>query len=614
MCGIFAIISKKNLVVDKLLKGLKNLEYRGYDSSGIAILKKNEIHIRKAIGKIINLENKIKNDSDFNSNVGIAHTRWATHGEANELNAHPHICSFNNFAVVHNGIIENYKELKTKLIAEGFTFKSQTDTEIIANLISYNFQKLNDLEKAFFQTINELTGSFGIAIIKKQENKILVAKKGSPLIIGLNDEFFVVTSSPSALFGLTNKIITLLDNECAILTLDECKIYNFQGKIIEKLTETIDVDDITISKGDFEHFMLKEIYEQPEVIKRTIAEYVDVTNKKIILPNFNFDLATIETFNIIACGTSYYAGCIAKYFLEQLTHIFVNVDIASEFKYRGTPIKENTMSVFISQSGETADTIGALKYCQEKGQKIIALVNVLQSNISSLSDIVLKTVAGVEIGVASTKAFTGQISVLYLLALEIARIKQTISQEEFEIKLSDFIKLPKLLTNLLKDEKLINNIKAISEELSKTNHILYLGRDLLYPLALEGSLKIKEISYIPSQGIASGELKHGPIALIDKNSYIVCLVSKNILFDKSVSNIEEISARKGKIILISDEKTNKHLKDNIYKSIDLPASEEKFTDLIYSLIPLQLLAYYTALTKDLDIDKPRNLAKSVTVE
>lgn len=601
-------------VVDSMIKGLKYLEYRGYDSAGISIVKDGKIETKKAIGKIVNLEEKISKDKNFTSNIGIAHTRWATHGEPNEINAHPHVSFCENFAIVHNGIIENYAKIKKDLIKQGYEFKSKTDTEVIVNLMSYNFAMLGNIMDAFFKTIKELEGSFAIALIYKKENKILFAKENSPLIIGVGDDFFALTSSPSALYGLTNKVIHLNDKECGVVDENGAKFYTFDKKVLNKSIEEIATIEQNCDKGKFEHFMLKEIFEQPEVIQRTIDNYVDVENKEILLPNFDFDLASVNFMNIIACGTSYYAGCIAKYFFEDLAKIFINVDIASEFKYRNTPLKAGDVSIFISQSGETADTISALKLCKEEDQEIISLVNVIQSTIAQLSDIVFKTVAGIEIGVASTKALTGQVSILYLLALEIAKQKRTITNFEFEKKLTNFINLPKILKKELSDNNLVNSIKDIANDIVKANHLLYCGRDLFYPLALEGSLKIKEISYIPSQGIAGGELKHGPIALIDENQYLIYLLSSNILLDKSVSNVEEIYARKGKIIPVCDEYSFKQIKDKSYKAIVVPNGVDKFSSLILTLIPLQLLAYYTALNKGVDIDKPRNLAKSVTVE
>lgn len=612
MCGIVAIISKDGKVVNKIMNSLKQLEYRGYDSSGIAILKDSKIKVLKSIGKIKNLEEKIT--ENFDSNIAIAHTRWATHGTPTETNAHPHISFSEDVAVVHNGIIENYQELRNFLEKEGYIFKTQTDTEVIPNLISYYFKKTNSMKEAFFSAINELKGSYSIATFCKDDKKLFIAKNGSPLLFGIGKDEFYIASGPTAFSGLTNEIITLNDGEVGIIKADGYKFFDLKAKEIKKEIETIKVDDFLIDKGDFSHFMLKEIYEQPDVIERTILEYIDVKNKKIVLPKFNFSLKDVNYLTIVACGTSYYAGCLMKYFFEEIANIFVNVDTASEFRYRNSPLIDGGVSLFISQSGETADTIAALKNCKEKGQKIVSLINTVQSNIGSLSDTILKVVAGVEIGVASTKAFTGQISVLYLLALEIAKEKGLLSIENYQHEIEKFIELPNILKNFLKNENNINSIKDISSEISKADNLLYMGRSVFSILALEGSLKIKELSYIPSEGLVGGELKHGPIALIDEGTYVITLLNSNILFDKTLSNIEQIIARKGKVITVADSDCKEKLNGKIYKNIELIPSENKFTNVVETVLPIQLLAYYTALAKGNDIDKPRNLAKSVTVE
>lgn len=607
MCGIVSIISKNKNVKNDLIKCLKQLEYRGYDSAGIALLKDNKILSCKAVGKVKNLEDKLQDFED--SNIGIVHTRWATHGGVNENNAHPHTSCDGVISLVHNGIIENYKELKAKLAENGFTCKGDTDSEVLSNLIAYNYSKIKNIQTAFFKSLSEVEGSYGVAMICKDDNRIFIAKNGSPILLGIAKDMYLSASSAIAFSGITNKIIQLNDGEKATLSMDGYKIFDKDNKEIKKEVEEIKIDDINADKGNFDHFMLKEIFEQPEVLKRTIKEYID--GDKIILPQFNFDVTNIDFLTIVACGTSYYAGCVAKYFIEELTGIFVNVDIASEFRYRTNPLPTNGVAMFISQSGETADTIAALKLCKEQNQHIMSLVNVIHSNIANLSDVVLKTVAGVEVGVASTKAFTAQVSILYLLALEIARQKGKLSQQEFVEKLNNFKDSYKVLEEATKEQK---NIQEIANELSKTNHILYIGRDIYYPLALEGALKIKEISYIPTQGIASGELKHGPIALIDKNTFVVALTNSKLLFDKNASSIEEISARNGKIILLSDKDGAAKLQDKVYKIIETPKADDKFQVLLSCIPAIQLLAYYTALDKGLDIDKPRNLAKSVTVE
>lgn len=610
MCGIVGIIGDKNYnVTEEALGMLKKLEYRGYDSAGITILKNRTFNIVKSVGKIRNLEEKIPNN--FISNIAIAHTRWATHGEVNETNAHPHISYKNDISIVHNGIIENYKDLKKFLINENYKFHGETDSEVICNLVSYNFSKLGNIEDAFFTSINQLSGSYAIVLMEKSEpDRLLIAKNGSPLLIGLGNMKNIVASSMVAFCGITNKIIQLKDKEISIIDNKKVEVFNLERKKIEKTVETIQIDDNEAIKGDFEHYMLKEIYEQPEVLKKTIIEYVDEKKKEILFPKSNLDLSTIETLTIVACGTSYHAGCIAKYFIEDIAGVFVNVDIASEFRYRTNPMKKNNLAIFISQSGETADTLAALKYCKDRNQKVLSIVNVIQSAIANSSDAVLKTMAGTEIGVASTKAFTAQVSLLYLLAIEIARQKDKISIFRYHELINNFIKSVKILEKSLDIDK-ISKIKNISKILAKTNHILYIGRDILYPMALEGALKIKEVSYIPTQGIASGELKHGTIALVDKDMFVIVLNNSNILHEKNISSIEEILARGGKIIMIGDIYDRE---DDLFAFLQTPKTENKFETLLSFIIPIQLLAYYTSLARGIDVDKPRNLAKSVTVE
>lgn len=607
MCGIVGIVSKNN-AVNNVINGLEQLEYRGYDSAGIAIIKNNNIEITKSVGKIKNLKEKIS--KDFNSNIAIAHTRWATHGGVSENNAHPHLSCKNDIAIVHNGIIENYNVLKSNLLKQGYTFSGQTDSEVICNLVSYNLSAEKDIRKAFIKSINELVGSYGIALLyNKEPDKIFVAKNGSPLVIGMCEDKNIVASSMVAFSSLTDKVLQLKDKELAIITDDNVELLDINGEKLKQNIETIKINDFKVDKGSFEHFMLKEIYEQPDVLERTIQEYTN--NDEIILPNCNIDFSKVDHLTIVACGTSYHAGLVAKYFIEDIADVFVNVDIASEFRYRKNPLKDGNLALFISQSGETADTLAALKYCKERNQKILSIVNVVQSAIANESDIILKTMAGTEVGVASTKAFTAQVSLLYLLAIEIAKQKGKINPNEYKTKINEF----KESVNILKEslnKDLVDNIKNISKDIYNTNHLIYIGRDIFYPMALEGALKIKEISYIPTQGIASGELKHGPIALIDKNTFVVALNNDEILYDKNISSIEEISARSGKVILISNECGEE--KNKIFKFIKTAKTKNKFDILLSSIIPLQLLAYYVSLEKGLDVDKPRNLAKSVTVE
>ena len=517
--------------------------------------------------------------------------------------------------MVHNGIIENYKELKKELIANGYKFKSETDTEVLPNLIHYLLKVEKDKKKAILKTLSKINGSFGIAIIfADDEDTIYCARRGSPLLIGIGKDENYISSGLSAFTGLTNKIISLHEDDLAIISQNNCEVFDKNGKKVEREIETINIDNINVDKGNFEHFMLKEIFEEPKVIQQTIKEYIDEKNKKILFPHFTFDLKNVERLNIISCGTSYYASFIAKYFIEEVAKIKVDIDIASEFRYKKQILSSNDISMFISQSGETADTIGALKLCKEAGQKIISLVNVLQSNIAYLSDIVLKTLAGAEIGVASTKALTGQLVVLYLLGLEIGMAKKTITENEYKNYIEDLLKLPEILEKFLNNKSNIENIHQIAKKVKDKNFFMYIGRSIYYPLALEGALKLKEISYIPCEGIGAGELKHGPIALIDKDTYVFAINPTNDLFDKTTSNIEEIVARNGKVILISDKYGIKFLNEKVAESIEIEKNSNSMLSAIECLVPIQLIAYYISLERGNNIDKPRNLAKSVTVE
>lgn len=613
MCGIFGIVSSNNNATNKLINGLKCLEYRGYDSAGIAVIKNNTIELIKKVGKVSELE-KSFNDN-FNSNIGIAHSRWATHGKPTEANAHPHNSCDNLVSVVHNGIIENYIELKQGLIKLGYNFKSETDTEVISNLISYCLKTEKNNLEAFRKALKRLKGSFGIAVLFANDNEhIYCAKMSSPLLLGIGKSENYISSGLSAFSGLTNKVISFEDGEYAVVSKDTYEIFNKDDKKINKEVETINIDNINVDKGNFDHFMLKEIFEAPKVLKQTISEYIDIKNKKILFPHFDFNLKDVKEINIISCGTSYYASFIAKYFIEDIAKIKVNIDIASEFRYRNINLKKDEISMFISQSGETADTIGALKLCKEKGQKIISIVNVLQSNIAYNSDIVLKTLAGTEVGVASTKALVGQLAVLYIFAVELAFLSHSILKDEYEKYIDNLLELPKIIDEFLSNKNSIDNIKNIAKNVKNNSFFMFIGRNIYYPLALEGALKLKEINYVPCEGIGAGELKHGPIALIDKNVYVFAINPTSDLFDKTSSNIEEIVAREGKIVLISDEKGIKELLNKTTYNIEVKYNDNKLMSVIECLVPIQLIAYYIALEKGNNIDKPRNLAKSVTVE
>lgn len=614
MCGIVGIVSNYQGIISNLINCLKKLEYRGYDSVGISTIENNNIITIKSCGKVSELENKINNCNSI-SNIGIGHTRWATHGKPSEINSHPHISENNFVSVVHNGIIENYKEIKEFLQKEGFVLKSETDTEVIPNLIDYFFRKENDYKKAILEAIKELRGSYSLGIIfRDNEKEIFAVKNGSPLIIGLGNNENYIASSVSAFSNLTKRIINLNDGDFAKISNDKYEIYNNLNEILNRDIEIIEDENSLTDMGEFDSFMLKEIYEQPKVLKRIINEYID--KDKINFPNFAFDINKIEMITIVACGTSYYAGCCAKYFFEEYLNIPVNVDISSEFRYRKPPMKENGISLFISQSGETADTVAALKYSKSFGQNIVSLVNVTNSIIANLSDTVIKTLAGIEVGVASTKAFIAQISILYLFALELAYRKGNIELNELKNKVTEFKKLPNLLESQLCNDK-VDNISNIAKLIVDRKFMMYIGRGVYYPIALEGALKLKEISYIPTDGIAAGELKHGPIALIDKNISVISINpygGDHELFEKTNSAIEQIQAREGNIILVSDKIGLEKSVIDKQVCIEIESDVSKNIQAILCLIPVQLIAYFTALYKGNNIDKPRNLAKSVTVE
>jgi len=615
MCGIVGIVSKNN-VVPKILVGLKKLEYRGYDSAGVALINGDNIHSIKKQGKIINLEAAISKNKKFSANIGIGHTRWATHGKPSEENSHPHLSD--NVAVVHNGIIENYQALKEKLKKTGVKFLSQTDTEVIPHLISFYFKQSNDKKQAVILALKDLHGAFALGIVfRGEENFMAVAKKGSPLLIGFgegeNAGENYTASDYFALDNLTSKVSYLEDGDVAFLTADSVEIFDASGIAAQRTIKNMEKDIGKVSKENYQHFMQKEIFEQPRVVQDIIDNYISPERGKIVLPNFPFDLKAIDKITIIACGTSYYAALVGKYLIEYLAKINVEVDIASEFRYRGAAFYGNNLNIFISQSGETADTIAALKYAKEHNQKTLGIVNVAQSNMAYLADAIIRTIAGPEIGVASTKAYIAQLTVLILFALELASNKQTIDDETKQAMIAILTKIPHKMRESLSDQNL-TKIKGVAKFISKYHSLIYMGRGVSYPNALEGALKLKELSYINAFGIASGELKHGTIALIDKNMPIIAIAPSTDLFEKSASNIEEVVARGGKVILIGNEEGIDELKGVIFKSITLPKIENIIDEALLAVIPTQLIAYYTAIYKGNDVDQPRNLAKSVTVE
>ena len=607
MCGIIGIVSK-NQVVDRLIDGLERLEYRGYDSAGIATVDSSKICYTKSTGKLVSLKNKLKKNP-IDGFVGIGHTRWATHGEPIEINAHPHVTK--NVAVVHNGIIENFAEFKDGLLEKGVNFNSQTDTEVIAKLVEEKIskEKCGPLE-AVRLTIEKLRGSFALCLIfKGLENLIVATRRGSPLALGFGDGENFVSSDALSLSIFSKKVCYLDEGDFATVASDEVKIYDSFGKSVFRDIQTLYTDPVNLSKGQYKHFMEKEIFEQPEVISQVLGYYLNAFEGTLSLPPLP-QSTEINRIILIGCGTAFYSCLVAKYWFESMSGIPTHAELASEFRYRSPVVKKDDMLIFVSQSGETADTIGALRFAKKYTKNILAVVNVEQSSIARESNWVFPTKAGPEIGVASTKAFICQLLVLKILNIKFASDLSKISVQQRSNLLEGLLELPRLYSEILSQNE---NIKKLCKKFISSNSVLYLGRDVLYPIALEGALKLKEISYLHAEGYASGELKHGPIALIDKSMPLVALNPWSKVFEKTLSNLEEVKARRGKIILFTDNK-GKELSKDLTKSIfQLPSCSEFLAPILYSL-PLQLIAYYTALDKGTDVDQPRNLAKSVTVE
>ena len=607
MCGIVGILGK-GPVAGAIMDGLKRLEYRGYDSAGIATLVNGVIERRRAEGKLSQLSQKL-NEASLEGNIGIGHTRWATHGAPTTRNAHPHVTE--EVAIVHNGIIENFRELRDKLEAQGYSFSTETDSEVIAHLVTANLKAGLEPAEAAEKAIKKLEGAFAIGIIFKGEDDLMVAaRQGSPLAIGAGDGEMYIGSDAYALAPLTNRVIYLDDGDCAEIHKESLIIRNRRGDIVNRPEKIAALSSTLVDKGDHKHFMAKEIFEQPEVIGHTLGVYVNQLRQCINLPDASFDLATIPKITMIACGTASYAALVAKYWFEQLARIPVEVDIASEFRYREAAMPEGGLALFISQSGETADTLAALRYCAGQGQHIASVVNVSESSIARESDVLYPTHAGPEIGVASTKAFTCQLTVLAALAIATGRARGKIGRDA-EIRLIHMLmEVPRLASDMLRSE---SRIAGLANDLAKASDILYLGRGVHYPIALEGALKLKEISYIHAEGYAAGELKHGPIALIDEDMPVVVIAPSDAMFEKTVSNMQEVIARSGKVLLISDKNGIEIAGRDAWATIEVPYSDPFVAPILYSL-PVQLLAYHTAVAKGTDVDQPRNLAKSVTVE
>ena len=608
MCGIVGIIGKKE-AAPQLLEGLKRLEYRGYDSAGIATLDNGKIDRRRAEGKIINLDQRLT-EKPLAGVIGIGHTRWATHGLPNETNAHPH--ATDKVAVVHNGIIENYNELKEELTSYQVHFESETDTEVVVQLVNHYLTQGMSPFDAANTTFDRLQGAYSLALIFAGEDNLMIgARQGTPLAVGYGDGEMYLASDSYALAPFTNKICFLEDGDRVSMTRDSVRIYTSTNDNIDRPIRVTAQSGAVTGKGNYPHFMLKEIYEQPAVIGDTLNAYINPANGVVSLPPEVMALANTPRVTIVACGTAYYAGSVAKYWLEQVARIPVELDIASEFRYREAPMPEGGVALFISQSGETLDTLEALRYAKSQGQTILSIINTIESTIERESDHVLHTLAGPEIGVASTKAFTTQLTTLACLAVAWAHEKGAIDAKRAG-ELGEALRhIPTVATQILNHDE---TIKSFSKDVAQARDVLYLGRGGLFPLAMEGALKLKEISYIHAEGYAAGEMKHGPIALIDDSVPVVVLAPGNDpLFEKTASNIQETVARGGKIFLISDAAGCKSLKGNSVWTVELDDVHPFVAPILYAL-PVQLLAYHVAVTKGTDVDQPRNLAKSVTVE
>ncbi|TNE36849.1 MAG: glutamine--fructose-6-phosphate transaminase (isomerizing) [Alphaproteobacteria bacterium] len=607
MCGIVGIVGERN-ASEFMIEGLKRLEYRGYDSAGLATLIEGSTYRRRAEGKLSNLIAELDKDP-LDGSVGIGHTRWATHGAPNTQNAHPH--QADGVMVVHNGIIENYMELRDELLSAGKTFSSVTDTEVVAQLVSFYLAQTHNPVDAVGKTLKRLEGAFAFAMIFDGHPDLMIAaRRGSPLAIGLGDGENYIGSDAFSLAPITNKVIYLEDGDWAEIHREKIQVYDSDNHPISRPVTITSASAALVDKGNHRHFMAKEIFEQPDVIGHTLGAYIDAADRSLKLPALPFDLATLPRITIIACGTAFYAALVAKYWLEQVARVPTEVDIASEFRYREAALPEGGLAIMISQSGETADTLAALRYCKAHKQHVVSVVNVKESTIARESDLILPTYAGPEIGVASTKAFTCQLSVLAILTLAVGKARGVLTTDDEKRLLHLMQEVPRHIAEVLAHEEAF---VSISHDLSRARDVLFLGRGIQYPIALEGALKLKEISYIHAEGYAAGELKHGPIALIDENMPVVVIAPCDQIFEKSVSNMHEVIARGGEVILISDKGGISQAGADASVSFEMPDVDPFIAPIIYA-VPVQLLAYHTAVHKGTDVDQPRNLAKSVTVE
>ena len=607
MCGIIGIVGD-NEVAPYLVESLKRLEYRGYDSAGVATLDEGVIERRRVEGKIANLEARL-NKNPLAGVIGIGHTRWATHGAANETNAHPH--ANDRVAVVHNGIIENFQDLRDRLTQDGHTFESETDSEVVVHLITSYLDQGLDHEAAAHAAIKDLRGAYALTILFADRNDILIgARHGPPLAVGFGNGEMFVGSDALALAQMTQKIAYLEDGDWVVVSRDGVTVRDVNGAIMNREVSQTAMSGALIGKGEYRHFMIKEIHEQPQVVGDTLTAFINAGDRTAALPHTPFDLATVPKITIVACGTAYLAGLVAKYWIEQIARVPVDVDIGSEFHYREPPLPQGGLALFISQSGETADTLASLRYCRSQGQHIVSIVNVTESTIARESDMVLQTLAGPEIGVASTKAFTTQLTVLAVFAISLARARGAIDLEEEQRVMAALSEVPGKMAEVLHRE---GDIHAIAQSLVEAQDVLYLGRGLSYPIAMEGALKLKEISYIHAEGYAAGEMKHGPIALIDEHMPVVVLAPSDGLMDKTLSNLEQASARGGWVIALTDAAGAARIGTKAAQIIEIPTANPVVIPILYA-VPVQLLAYHTAVLKGTDVDQPRNLAKSVTVE
>ncbi len=608
MCGIVGILGREP-VAGLLVDALKRLEYRGYDSAGVATLERGQLARRRAEGKLRNLEARLAREP-LTGTIGIGHTRWATHGRPTEDNAHPHATE--RLAVVHNGIIENFRELREELERSGTKFGSDTDTEVVAHLVTQEMTNGRSPAEAVAAALPRLRGAFALAFLFAGENDLIIgARKGSPLAIGYGDGEMYLGSDAMALAPFTDAISYLEEGDWAVLTRKSVEVRDAKGSKVARAVLRSSASAFLVDKGNYRHFMAKEIHEQPEVVGHTLAHYIEMTAERVQLPvELPFDFSTLERVSISACGTAYYAGLVAKYWFERLARLPVEIDVASEFRYRDVPLTPGGLAIFVSQSGETADTLATLRYAKEHKQHLLAVVNVPTSTIARESEIVMPTLAGPEIGVASTKAFTCQLAVLACLAIAAGRARGVLSEVEESDLVRALIETPRLMTEALALEP---EVEHFAREIAKSRNVLYVGRGTSFPVALEGALKLKEISYIHAEGYAAGELKHGPIALIDESMPVIVIAPHDQVFEKTLSNMQEVAARKGKIILVTDPRGARDVHLDLLSKLTLPAMPSTVTPLVYA-IPVQLIAYHTAVVMGTDVDQPRNLAKSVTVE